>query len=54
MADNCIFHDLAMKDPDIRQFDLALLSSLAGSKVDHQECMARAGNLCRFKFTPPD
>lgn len=53
-ADNCVFHNLAMKDPDICQFDLALLSSFTGSKVDHQECMARGGNVCRFKFTPPD
>ena len=26
-ADNCIFHELAMKDPEICQFDLALLSA---------------------------
>lgn len=50
-ADNCVFHDLALKDPDICQFDLALLSSFTDSKVDHQECMAKGGNVCRFKFT---
>lgn len=49
-ADNCVFHDLAMKNPDICQFDLALLSTFTDSSVDHQECMAKGGNMCRFKF----
>ena len=51
LADNCVFHTLAMKNPDICQFDLALLSAFTNSTVDHQECMARDGNVCRFKFT---
>ena len=51
-ADNCIFHSLAMNDPEICQFDLALLSAFTDSEVDHQECMAKGGNVCRFKFTP--
>jgi predicted ArsR family transcriptional regulator len=51
-ADNCVFHELALKDPDVCQFDLALLSTFTDSKVDHQECMAKGGNVCRFKFKP--
>ncbi len=51
-ADNCIFHNLAIKNPEICQFDLALLSTFTDSEVDHQECMASGGNVCRFKFTP--
>jgi predicted ArsR family transcriptional regulator len=51
-ADNCIFHNLAVKNPEICQFDLALLSTFTDSKVDHLECMAKGGNACRFKFTP--
>jgi predicted ArsR family transcriptional regulator len=50
-ADNCVFHNLAMKTPEICQFDLALLGTFTDSKVDHQECMAKGGNVCRFKFT---
>ncbi|HKA38392.1 MAG TPA: HTH domain-containing protein [Burkholderiales bacterium] len=50
-ADNCVFHELAMKNPEICQFDLAMMGAATGSKVDHQECMARGGNVCRFKFT---
>lgn len=49
-ADNCVFHDLALKDPDVCEFDLALASAFTDSRVDHQECMARGGHLCRFKF----
>jgi predicted ArsR family transcriptional regulator len=51
-ADNCVFHDLALKDPEVCHFDLALLSTFTDSRVDHQECMARGGGVCRFKFRP--
>lgn len=51
-ADNCVFHDLALKDPEVCQFDLALLSTFTESRVEHQECMARGGHVCRFKFGP--
>lgn len=51
-ADNCVFHELAMKNPEVCQFDLSLLSGLTGSKVDLHECMARGGHVCRFRFTP--
>ncbi|MFZ1548085.1 MAG: HTH domain-containing protein [Candidatus Nitrotoga sp.] len=53
-ADNCIFHNLAMKNPEICQFDLALLSTFTDSKVNHEECMAKGGNVCRFKFMAKD
>jgi predicted ArsR family transcriptional regulator len=52
-ADNCVFHELAMSNPEICQFDLSLLSGLTGSKVELDECMARGGHVCRFRFTPP-
>lgn len=51
-ADNCVFHELAMKDPAVCEFDLAMMGAFTDSKVDHQECMARGGNVCRFRFTP--
>jgi predicted ArsR family transcriptional regulator len=49
-ADNCVFHTLALNNPDICQFDLALLSEFTDSSVDHQQCMAKGDNICRFKF----
>ena len=50
-ADNCVFHHLAMKNPDICRFDLAMMSGFTDSVIDHQECMALGGNVCRFKFS---
>ncbi len=50
-ADNCVFHDLAKKHPEVCQFDLALLATFTDSKVEHAECMAKGGNVCRFKFS---
>jgi predicted ArsR family transcriptional regulator len=51
-ADNCVFHGLAKKNPEICRLDLALLGTFTDSRVDHQECMARGGNVCRFRFVP--
>lgn len=53
-ADNCVFHDLALKDPEVCEFDLALLSTFTESRVDLTECMAKGGHVCRFKFKPKD
>lgn len=49
-ADNCVFHELAIKNPEICHFDLEMMGTFTDSKVDHQECMARGGNVCRFRF----
>jgi predicted ArsR family transcriptional regulator len=51
-ADNCVFHDLAKKQPHVCSFDLALLSTFTDSRVMHEECMVRGGNVCRFRFEP--
>lgn len=51
-ADNCVFHNLALKNPEVCRFDLALMETFTDSRVDHQECMVRGGNVCRFKFVP--
>lgn len=51
-ADNCVFHALATKHPEVCAFDLALMGTFTGSTVDHQECMARHGNVCRFRLKP--
>src|SRR5690606_23745150 len=47
-ADNCVFHELARKNPEVCHFDLALLSGLTDSRVEHHECMVRGGHVCRF------
>jgi predicted ArsR family transcriptional regulator len=50
-ASNCVYHELATQFPEVCEFDLELLSKLTGSSVDHQECMIRGGNVCRFRFS---
>lgn len=49
-ADNCVFHSLAREHLEICQFDLALMSNFSGLPVDHQSCMAKGDNVCRFKL----
>ena len=49
-ANNCVFHELAMKNPQICHFDLALLSATTGRRVELHECMAQGGHVCRFRF----
>ena len=49
-AHNCVYHDLAIKHPEVCAFDIALLEQLVNRKVDHQECMAKGGQACRFVF----
>ncbi|HEY4074489.1 MAG TPA: hypothetical protein VGM52_15440 [Herbaspirillum sp.] len=49
-ADNCVFHDLAKKQPHVCRFDLALLATFTDSTVVHEECMVKGGNVCRFRF----
>jgi predicted ArsR family transcriptional regulator len=49
-AHNCVFHNLAMRDPAICAVDIALLGKLSGRAVEHRRCMARGERSCRFRF----
>lgn len=49
-AHNCVYHDLAIKHPEVCAFDIALLEQLIDREVDHQECMAKGDHACRFAF----
>jgi len=49
-ATNCVFHSLAQRFPEVCHFDLALMSKVVGRDIIHDECMARGGHVCRFKF----
>jgi len=51
-ANNCVFHHLAAKSPEVCRFDLGLIGAFTDAAVDHQECMVRGGRMCRFKLTP--
>ena len=51
-ADNCVFHTMAEKDPEICHLDRGLMETFTDSKIEQNECMARGGNVCRFRFLP--
>ncbi|HNR21547.1 MAG TPA: HTH domain-containing protein [Steroidobacteraceae bacterium] len=53
-ADNCVFHALAMQNTAVCHFDLALMTSYTGRKVELHECMAKGGKVCRFRFLQSD
>lgn len=48
IAHNCVFHHLAAEHPEVCQFDLSLMELATGGTVEHQECMVRGGQVCRF------
>lgn len=50
-ADNCVFHTMAAKDTEICHLDRGLMETFTDSKIQHDECMALGGNVCRFRFT---
>ena len=49
-ACNCIYHNLAQKHEEICEFDRTLISSLLDKDIEHVECMAKGGAVCRFKI----
>jgi predicted ArsR family transcriptional regulator len=49
---NCVFHELAFRDPTVCALDLALIGTLAGAEVEHRSCMARGDNECAFCLRP--
>ncbi|CUI06029.1 helix-turn-helix transcriptional regulator [Massilia antarctica] len=53
-AHNCVFHTLAQRNPHVCRFDLALLGTFTGSTVEHQQCMAKGDQMCRFHFKEKD
>jgi DeoR family transcriptional regulator, suf operon transcriptional repressor len=50
---NCVYHDLSKDYPEVCRFDIGFLSGLMGAQIEHQSCMQRGGESCRFRFIPP-
>jgi predicted ArsR family transcriptional regulator len=50
---NCVYHDLSRDYPEVCRFDIGFLAGLMGAEVEHQSCMQRGGQACRFRFIPP-
>jgi DeoR family suf operon transcriptional repressor len=51
-AFNCIYHDLAQKFQEVCEFDRALITALLDRDIDHLECMAKGGGVCKFRLKP--
>lgn len=50
---HCVYHDLSKDYPEVCRFDIGFLSGLMGAQVEHQSCMQRGGETCRFRFVHP-
>ena len=50
---NCVYHDLSKDYPEVCRFDIGFLSGLTGADIDHEACMQRGGDACRFRFRFP-
>jgi DeoR family transcriptional regulator, suf operon transcriptional repressor len=50
---NCVYHDLSKDYPEVCRFDIGFLSGLTGAEIDHEACMQRGGDACRFRFRFP-
>jgi DeoR family suf operon transcriptional repressor len=50
---NCVYHDLSKDYPEVCRFDIGFLSGLMGAEVEHQACVQRGADCCRFRFVPP-
>jgi DeoR family suf operon transcriptional repressor len=50
---NCVYHDLSKDYPEVCRFDIGFLSGLMGAEVEHQACVQRGDDVCRFRFIPP-
>jgi len=47
-ATNCVYHNLAATNRAVCQFDIGLLETLTGMKVEQQSCIQDGHNTCRF------
>ena len=50
-ARNCIYHHLAKEFEEVCQLDRSLLEVLLDSEIDHEECIIRGGEVCKFKIS---
>lgn len=53
-ADNCVYHNVAMKYEEVCEFDRALITTVLDNEVEAVECMASGGNCCLFRLLGKD
>lgn len=49
-AHNCVYHHLATEFEEVCQLDCSLLENLLDSEIEHEECIVRGGEVCKFKI----
>ena len=49
-AHNCIYHHLAQDFEEVCKLDCALLESLLDREIDHEECIVKGDEVCKFKI----
>ena len=47
-ASNCVYHDLAQQNPELCEFDRALISALLDKPIEQTACMAQKDCSCKF------
>lgn len=47
-ANNCVYHSVALKHPELCQFDTQLIKKVTKMDVKLESCIARGGEVCRF------
>jgi DeoR family transcriptional regulator, suf operon transcriptional repressor len=50
VAHNCVYHHLAMEFEEVCQLDRSLLESLLDHEINHEECIIKGGEVCKFKI----
>ena len=50
VAHNCVYHHLAKEFEEVCQLDRSLLESLLEHEINHEECIIKGGEVCKFKI----
>jgi DeoR family suf operon transcriptional repressor len=50
VAHNCVYHHLAKEFEEVCQLDRSLLESLLENEINHEECIIKGGEVCKFKI----
>ena len=53
VAHNCVYHHLAKEFEEVCQLDRSLLESLLDREINHEECIIKGGEVCKFKISKP-
>jgi DeoR family transcriptional regulator, suf operon transcriptional repressor len=53
VAHNCVYHHLAKEFEEVCQLDRSLLESLLDREINHEECIIKGGEVCKFKINKP-